>query len=96
MVNAEPEVYVTPTLSVPRSRYIEWLQGIRPLPGQDARYFFDSLARHEIFTEAEAAELLTRHRKLEQAESGAADPDIPVEIENWLVSRGWKPPARDT
>lgn len=88
---AEAEFRVTPTLSVPMSRFAEWYQGLRPLPGQDAWQFFEAGTACGLLNEQEAARLLARHRSLEAQEQGDA-PEIPAEVHDWLISHGWQAP----
>ena len=89
----EPLVQVTPKLAMPRSRYLEWLQGTRPPPGSpDAWEFYRSGIGCGLYTEAEAAALLARHRELEAAEAAESGPEIPAAVRDWLTARGWQPP----
>ncbi len=53
-------------VSVSHSRYLEWLQGKRPLPGcspKDARFFFATQVEVGMLTDREAYELLVRHQR---------------------------------
>jgi len=89
----EAMVAITSTVSIPRSRFIEWYHGIRPLPGADARQFFATQVEDGFLTMGEAAQLLERHQALEAQEAQPDDPEIPAEVRAWLISQGWQQPG---
>lgn len=64
----ESLIAVTPKLSVPRSRFLEWYQGMRPLPGQDATFFFQTSVEQGLLSSDDAAELRRRHEHLTRQE----------------------------
>ena len=63
---SEPLIAITPTESVPQSRFLEWLRGSRPLPGQDEKFFFQ--AQEDIVGIQRAQELRVRHLQMSYRE----------------------------
>lgn len=93
---ASVEYHITPTVSLPQHYAMEWMQGLRPMPGADAWQYYEEGIRVGMYTEEQASALLKRHRYLEQLEAGQAEPEIPAEVRDWLISQGWTAPMART
>lgn len=85
-------IWVTPKVKMSRLRFAEWLAGVRPAPGQDAKAFFNNCAG-SLYSHEAAAELLQRHLRLERLENEQDEgKGISPEIREELIRRGWTPP----
>lgn len=72
-LNPNDLVSITPNVQVPRHRAVEWHQGTRPLPGQDADFFFRQAVEVGILTSDDAWALLRRHQELTRQEAAVAE-----------------------
>jgi hypothetical protein len=68
----EPTTAITPNVTVPQSRAMEWMRGTRPLDGMDADFYFKTQVDAGMLTREEAFLLHRRHLHLTRQEQRAA------------------------
>ncbi|NUQ98328.1 MAG: hypothetical protein HOY79_17850 [Streptomyces sp.] len=65
-------VPITSKVSAPRHRFVEWMQGIRPLDGMDAGFYFEQSVKTGLITQEQAFKLHQRHLSLTRQEQTEA------------------------